>query len=251
MEALSSLSRSLDSYFYYVTDLNVTIAEAEEVDSETVIPDVILFQWTLDEIFDDVKMLSANLGKHAVSEKAGDQFDIIAIVEEDRDLFMRFAKSGALYVYTKIQGLAKLIEPGFLFNEGITIQPWEDDGSYLKNTYVLRNDTIYKALIDSLESDPEIDTINWEEMPDYMDTTDKITYLITNSETYDTNVIRVWSEDIKDILVLYALEKMYKFRGINSDALAVILDEKGLKERELVGIINSRRIPVRRFISPI
>ena len=247
-QALSNLSRSLDSYFYYATNANLTISVATESESESETPDILLFQYTIEDIFDKVKMLSANMGKFAISEKAGDMFDRITVTEEDRSLFMMFAKSAAMYAYTKVQGLAKFIDPGFLFNEGVEIVEWVPGGSYLTGTFVYRNGTIYKAL-DDLTTDPEVDTTNWEEMPDYVDTWEKVTYLLLNSDNFDANAVRVWNDNLFDIIVMYILEKIFKFRNIGENMMAIVLDERITKERELMTIINSRKSQVRRYVA--
>lgn len=248
--ALSDLTRSLESYFYYMTNVGLTVAEALEVETTTETPDVLVFQFNIEDIFDDVKMLSANLGKYAASEKTGDMFDMIAVTEEDLPMFNRFAKPAAMYAYAKIQGLAKTVEPSFLFDEGVTITDWDETGSTTYNTgdYVWRNDVIYKALADGLTSDPEVDVDHWEEMPDYLDTKEKITFLILNNAGYDTNVLRVWNDNIKDIIVMYILEKMFKFRNLPEQVMAIVMDEKATKERELMLTINSRKTAVKRSV---
>ena len=248
--ALTDLTRSLESYFYYMTNVGLTVAEALEAETTSETPDVLVFQFDISDIFDDVKMLSANLGKYAVTEKTGDLFDMIAITEEDLPMFNRFARPAAMYAYSKIQGMAKTIEPAFLFDEGVDITDWDETGAtlYATGNYVRRNDVIYRALADDLTSDPEVDVDNWEEMPDYIDTKERITYLILNNSGYDTNVLRVWNENIKDIIVMYILEKLFKFRNLPESVMAIIMDEKQTKERELMLTISSRKTAVKRSV---
>ena len=78
-------------------------------------------------------MLSANMAKYSASvEGQPDLFDQLTVTEEDRPVFERFCKAHS-YAYTKIQGLAKTIDPAFLFDEGITIVDW------VGNTNILRD----------------------------------------------------------------------------------------------------------------
>jgi hypothetical protein len=231
-----------------MTEANLTVSPALESESTTETPDVLLFQWLISDLFEDVKLLSANLAKFAIGEKTGDQFDKIAITTEDKIIFDRYCRSAALFAYTKIQGLAKTIEPAFLFNEGVAILDYVAFTPHPQGSLVKRNDTIYKAL-GLLSTDPEVDTDNWEEMPDYIDTNNKVTLLILNKATYDTNVIKVWDDNLRDIMVTYILEKIFKFRNLGQDILAIVIDERMTKERELMLTINTRKSPTKRYVS--
>jgi hypothetical protein len=76
-----------------------------------------------------------------------------------------------------------------------------------------------------------------------------VTLLILNKATYDTNVIKVWDDNLRDIMVTYILEKIFKFRNLGQDILAIVIDERMTKERELMLTINSRKSPTKRYVS--
>ena len=85
-------------------------------------------------------------------------------------------------------------------------------------------------------------------MPDYIETRERITFLILNKDSYDANVLRVWNENLKDIISMYILEKIYKFRILPLVYQQTVASEKITKETELTGTISSRKTPVRRSV---
>jgi hypothetical protein len=255
--ALGSLSRSLESYLYLITEEGAlsgqTISPALDSESTTQIPDILIFQFPIADIFDDVKLLSATLAKYAIDDKKGDMFDKITVTEEDRPIFERFCKSAAMYAYTKMQGLAKTITPAFLYDEGVTIGDHVPGTLYAEGSFVRTNGTIYKALVgDATDPEGVIDPLNvnsWEEMPDYLDTTGKVSILIVNKTTYDQNILKVWSDNLKDMMTNYILEKIFKFRTLGQELAGIVMTERVTKEQELISTISSRKNPVKRFVS--
>jgi hypothetical protein len=103
------------------------INDLQQGDLDTDVASYMLFQHTIDDIFETVKEQSSYKSKFAMisDEKQKEAFDKYAITDDEENLFKKHLREGANEVYKRLAHLGRSMPVKFIFDEGVAINEFE------------------------------------------------------------------------------------------------------------------------------
>ena len=198
---------------------------------------VIEFTYSIEDVFEAVKMHTAIRAKTIRTKEGIAMIDDYTITNDERTWFDAVLKQGASRVHNVLTPLHKNLSLSFIYNEGVVIVPYNITAAYPLGTYVRGNDgrdgssddDVYKSLSFIPASNLQHNNIltnpdKWELQSPLVDTKGHVTYLIESNENIPESAYQMIDNCITEALQLYILKQWYKIVGL--------MEEVGLKEQE-------------------
>ena len=199
---------------------------------------VIEFTYSIEDVFEAVKMHTAIRAKTIRTKEGIAMIDDYTITNDERTWFDAVLKQGASRVHNVLTPLHKNLSLSFIYNEGVVIVPYVWNSFYLLGTYVRGNsggdnssdDDVYLSLSEIPVSNGSMpnnflhDPTKWQLQSPLVDTKGHVTYLIESNENIPESAYQMIDNCITEALQLYILKQWYKIVGL--------MEEVGLKEQE-------------------
>lgn len=222
-EIQQEFKTEFETYLAWLVANTKRISEVPETPSnirpET---DMIMFAYAIDEVFEDVKMVTAIRAK-SIKDQGKPMLDDYAITNDETGWFEKELKTGGQRVGNAIAHMSKKLPTPYLYDEGVTITDYENTG--VAGNYYRYNGIIYKALQNTTGIAPAgVTDTNWEIQSPFMDTKGKVVYFIERNTNLPASSIISMDEGLFMALQLYVLKQWYK--------IVSLLDEASLKEQE-------------------
>lgn len=208
LTAAAALNDALYSYLLYLsTNQTVTV---DQVVSEEEVTDPVVLRFSLDDIFENIKMRTSKAGKNAKGPKGEPLFEIMAATDDDRDWFDMALKSAIGSVYPSVAHLTKETS-GYVLDSSPVITPYLT-GDVVSGSYYSNDGKIYLCIKDA--TDPSIlDLTVFTEQPYYVDSTGYLTILIIPTENSNGSMLALAEASFMDSLVNALLVDWWKMGG--------------------------------------
>jgi hypothetical protein len=211
--ALKALKYGLDEYLNILKTDPVATPETsstEEADLEYAV-----FQFLISDVFTDVKRRTATLGKFLKDPKTGERsIDDVAITDDEVDIFNSFCKSASVMIFDSMTAYTKKILTAFLFDEGPTITVYSAITAYTVDSYVSYDSKYYICIQAGTGKTPDTETEYWTIQPDYIDTLNKISIMISFPVTNNTNTLSILDKLLLDCHVFYIMGEWFEQIGL-------------------------------------
>lgn len=100
----------------------------------------------------------------------------------------------------------------------MTIPPYVSTQTYAIDDLVLYNDKYYMSLENNnTNNQPDQSSTWWIEVPELIDTKNKITIVLWNLKNFDPNAVSIMDDKIFQIYVAYTLKEWFKISGLMND----------------------------------
>jgi hypothetical protein len=213
-----------ETYLAWLVANTDRISEVPETASNA-LPEInfIMFSYPIDDIFEDIKMVTAIRARSIKNQEGKPMLDDYAMTGDETTWFEKELKTGSKRVENAISHMSKNIPTPYLYDEGVNITDYVDTA--VTGSYYRYNGIIYKALQDTTNIPPAAVTdVNWEIQSPFTDTKGKVVYFIERNANLPTSSIISMDEGLFMALQLYILKQWYKIVGL--------MDEASLKEQE-------------------
>lgn len=190
------------------------IAEAVAAAAAAATALYVVFYYDLDEIRDQVYMLSYYKAKNIRSQEKEpkERLDELTITADEEEMLDKLLKDAAKDVYKLVAPYGRDIAGGYLFNPVVTLPvEYDDEALYNEGDLFYVDDQLYYTLADDTPAgtDPE-NTDYFAPVGEWYNTYHKVVYTLNYNSNMDASMIDVLNEDLEDALLKHCLLGWYK-----------------------------------------
>jgi len=246
-ESIESIKQGLIEFFAEPNPNIQTTQSTVTVPAQT--GNMVMFIYLIEDIFSEVKKITA-IRARSIKNKAGDSLiDEYAMTDDELSIFSTFCKNASTDLYSIFVAFCKAITPGYLHDVGEIIPLFDISTIYHPDDIIKYDNKIYKCISTSAYLTPvsELGSTIWENLPDWIDTKEKIIFVIDYDPEYKINVINFIESKIKNCLICYVLGEWYSMVGLKDMELSYKSNYVDQKDSIMGNLFNLK--PTRRAYS--
>ena len=194
---------------------NSTGTYTDNLTGEVITLKYLIWQYPISDFSSEVYMRTSHRAKHIKNKEGQINMDFILSPDEST-WFDSEIKNKASEVMRILAPWTKNLPSAFLFNESPDIETWEVK-AWVVGDYVRYSDNkIYLCILDANAELPT-NTTYWEVQPDWIDSTDKITFLLNLPDYFNDNYATSLDGFISALIRDLILTDWYQICGLSQD----------------------------------
>lgn len=172
---------------------------------------LLVFYYPQKELFDSVFTRTSYIAKTRKDKETRQHLlDVVALTQDDSDIFNPFLKDASRKVFEKLQAFTREVNGAYAYLLPSGIPAFDSGKTYTKGAIIEVGGEVWELTgADSSVSTGGFDSTNWTQRGDYELTDDKIIFTLLNKDWFNSNMLSPLDSSIFEAMVSYVMFRWF------------------------------------------